>query len=138
MTCVKRLFILSLLLAIALSAQSWSITNAQTPETKPRPTGSVTGRVTIGDKPAPGVIVVATTPTYPQMLVAQALSDADGKYRLSGLAPGQINVSAAAPTFVMPTSPMSFNPGRVLTLATDEAVEGIDFKLTRGSVITGR
>ncbi|HEX3145933.1 MAG TPA: carboxypeptidase regulatory-like domain-containing protein [Pyrinomonadaceae bacterium] len=138
MTCVKRLLIFSLLFAIALSAQSWSITNAQTPDTKPRATASITGRVTIGDKPAPGVIVVATTLNYPQMLVAQALSDADGKYRLSGLAPGQINVSAAAPTFVMPTSPMSFNPGRVLSLSTDEAVEGIDFKMTRGSVITGR
>ena len=138
MTCVKRLFILSLVFAIALVTQSWSITNAQTPDTKPRPTVSVTGRVTIGEKPAPGVTVAATTLIFPQMLVAQTISDADGKYRLSGLTPGQINVSAVAPTFVLPTSPLSYTSGRVLNLSTDEAVEGIDFKLTRGAVITGR
>ena len=31
-----------------------------------------------------------------------------------------------------------FGQGRVLNLSANEAVEGIDFKLTRGGVITGR
>ncbi len=144
MACIKHLSRLSALanalalLAITLVAPQ-SSANAQTPDTKaPRPTAAVTGRVTIGETPAPGVTVVATTLNYPQMLLAQTVSDAEGKYRLGGLMPGQINISAVAPTFVMPISPLSFVPGRVLNLSTDETVEGVDFKMTRGSVITGR
>src|SRR5690348_11686038 len=138
MTSMKLLFNLSLVFALALVTQSWSRTTGQTPDTKPRATASVTGRVTVGDKPAPGVTVAATTLNYPQMLVAQTISDADGKYRLSGLTPGQLNVAAVAPTLVMPSSPLSYTAGRTLNLSADEAVEGIDFKSTRGAVITGR
>jgi protocatechuate 3,4-dioxygenase beta subunit len=137
MACVKRLFNLSTFFAIAFVAQSWFITTAQTPDSKPKATVSITGHVTIGEKPAPGVIVAAATMSFPQTLLGQTVSDGEGKYRISGLAPGQITVSAVAPTMVMPASPMSV-PGRVLNLAADEAVEGVDFKLTRGGVITGR
>jgi hypothetical protein len=137
MTSVKRLCNCSLFLTIILLAQSWLITNAQTVDNKPKATASVAGRVTIGDKPAPGVTVAVTNVTPPQMLIGQAVSDPEGKYRIAGLIPGQINVSAVAPTYVMPVSPM-FMTGKTLSLSADEAVEGIDFKLTRGGVITGR
>src|SRR6185295_898300 len=104
MVSVKRLSKLSLVLAIGL-AQSWLTTNAQTPDNKPKATASIAGRVTIGDKPAPGVTVAASTPSYPQTLIGQTVSDAEGKYRMGGLMPGQIIVSAVAPTYVMPISP---------------------------------
>lgn len=136
MVSVKRLFKFSLLLTIGV-AQSCVTSNAQTPDNKPKATASIAGRVTIGDKPAPGVTVTASTPTFPQTLVGQTVSDAEGKYRISGLMPGQANVSAVAPTFVLPVT-SSFLSGRTLNLSADEAVEGIDFKLTRGGVITGR
>jgi protocatechuate 3,4-dioxygenase beta subunit len=90
----------------------------------------------IGDKPAAGIIVVVNG-IGRQTAVAQTTSDAEGKYRIGGLAPGQIEVGTFAPTYVLPTSPM-FRQGHVLNLSADEAVEGIDFKLTRGGVITGR
>lgn len=138
MACVKRLFNLSVFFAIALVAQSCLFTNAQTPDPKPRATASITGRVTIGEKPAPGVIVAASTVSFPQTIVGQAVADTEGKYRIAGLIPGPISVSAVAPTFVMPAAPMMSLPGRTLTLSADEAVEGIDFKLARGGVITGR
>ena len=137
MTSVKRLFNFSLLLFITLVAQAWLITNAQTPDNKPKATASIAGRVTIGDKPAPGVTVAVTNGTAAQMLIGQTVSDAEGKYRIAGLVPGQINVSAVAPTYVMPASSI-FMPGQSFNLSADEAVEGIDFKLTRGGVITGR
>jgi protocatechuate 3,4-dioxygenase beta subunit len=137
MACVKRLFNLSTFFAIALVAQLSFITTAQTPDSKPKPTASITGRVTIGEKPAPGVIVAAATMSYPQTLLGQTVSDGEGKYRIAGLVPGQITVSAVAPTMVMPSTPIPVS-GRILNLSADEAVEGIDFKLARGGVITGR
>jgi protocatechuate 3,4-dioxygenase beta subunit len=137
MACVKRLFNFTLLMAIAFVASLCFIAKAQTADSKPKATASITGRVTIGEKPAPGVTVAVGTMTFPQVLVGQTVSDGEGKYRISGLIPGQISVSAVAPTFVVPASPLS-GPGRILNLSADEAVENVDFKLTRGGVITGR
>src|SRR2546423_724737 len=136
MADIKCVFRLSTLVAIALVAQTLISINAQTPDAKPRSTAVVTGRVTIGEKPAPGVIVAATV-INTQTLVAQATSDVDGKYRINGLAPGQVSVTAVAPTYVMPQNPM-YGIGRVINISADETVEGIDFKLARGGVITGR
>lgn len=109
---------------------------AQTPDAKTKPTGSISGRVTIGEKPAPGILI-AVGGLNSSMPTAQTTSDADGNYRIGGLAAGQINVTPVAPVYVVPVSPM-FGQGRVVNLAANEAVEGIDFKLTRGGVITGR
>jgi protocatechuate 3,4-dioxygenase beta subunit len=109
---------------------------AQTPDAKSKATGSVSGRVTIGDKPAPGILITAAGVNQ-SSFNAQATSDADGHYRIGGLAAGQIAITPAAPLYVLPSNPMS-GSGKVLTLSSGEAVEGIDFKLTRGGVITGR
>src|SRR5215831_2993249 len=113
-----------------------SISLAQTADSKPKATASVAGRVTIGDKPAAGIIV-AINGANQQTLLAQTTSDAEGKYRIGGLAPGQITIGTFSPTYVLPDTP-TFIQGRVLNLSADEIIEGIDFKLTRGGVITGR
>jgi hypothetical protein len=128
--CFRLVLIAPILILVATQP------NAQTPEPKAKPTGSISGRVTIGEKPAPGIIVIVSgaNPTAP---MGQGTSDADGNYHVGGLASGQINVTPVAPVYVLPTSPM-FGQGRVVNLSTNEAVEGIDFKLTRGGVITGR
>jgi protocatechuate 3,4-dioxygenase beta subunit len=110
--------------------------SAQTPDAKTKPTGAISGRVTIGEKPAPGIMVVVSG-LNSQMPMAQTTSDADGNYRLGGLAAGQINVTPVAPVYVVPGNAM-FGQGRVVNLSMNETVEGIDFKLTRGGVITGR
>ncbi|HYW71337.1 MAG TPA: carboxypeptidase regulatory-like domain-containing protein [Pyrinomonadaceae bacterium] len=133
---MKCLIHLSLLLMIVPALPVFC--QAQTPEAKPRATVSVSGRVTVDDKPAPGIIVAVNTLVYPQSIVAQTVSDADGKYRLSSLVPGQFGISAVAPTFVVPALPNADPTGRMLNLSADENVEGVDFKLVRGGVITGR
>src|SRR5205809_447488 len=115
----KRLLNFTVFLAIALATQSWLITNAQTPDSKPRPTASITGRVTIGEKPAPGMLVVVSTVNSFQTPVGQSLSDAEGKYRINGLLPGQIIITAAAPTYVLPAQIM-YGMGRLVNLSTDE------------------
>lgn len=135
MTSQRRL-LTHLALTAAVLFPTDAISLAQTPDVKPRATASVAGRVMIGDKPAPGIIV-AVNGINQQALLAQATSDTDGKYRINGLAPGQVTISTFTPTFVLPQSP-TFTPGRTLNLSADEVIEGIDFKLTRGGVITGR
>ncbi|HEY0347080.1 MAG TPA: carboxypeptidase regulatory-like domain-containing protein [Pyrinomonadaceae bacterium] len=136
MASLKRLLWFSSILATAVVAHPLSRVYGQTPDAKPKATSSITGRVMIGEKPAPGVLVAANL-INTQAVVAQVTSDAEGKYRISGLSAGQMNVSAVAPTYVLPANPM-YGQGRVVNLSADETVEGIDFKLTRGAVITGR
>jgi protocatechuate 3,4-dioxygenase beta subunit len=132
----QRQLVPRLVIAVTLLFLPTSMAFAQTADGKPRATASVAGRVTIGDKPAAGVIV-AINGFNQQTLLAQATSDPDGKYRINGLAPGQVTIGTFAPTYVLPASPI-FTQGRVLNLSADEVIEGIDFKLTRGGVITGR
>src|SRR5437764_1419767 len=136
MASLKRFLWFSLILATAVVAHSLSRVYSQTPDAKPKATSSITGRVMIGEKPAPGVLVAANL-INSQAVVAQVTSDAEGKYRINGLAAGQLSVTAVAPTYVLPANPM-YGQGRVVNLSADETVEGIDFKLTRGGVITGR
>lgn len=134
---VRRLFNSFLFFVALLVGPSAFITNAQVPDNKPKATSAISGRVMIGEKPAPGVIVVATLLASPQTLAAQSITDADGKYRLPGLTPTGHNIAVYAPTYVAPWAP-SYAQGRMVILSGDENVEGVDFKLTRGGVITGR
>jgi hypothetical protein len=110
---------------------------AQTPEISAKPTGMISGRVTAGQKPLSGVLVVVTNQNSPTP-IGQATTDADGNYRVTGLSSGQINVAPVAPVYVVPSSSFSSQQGRPVNLSSNEVVEGIDFKLTRGGVITGR
>src|ERR1043166_1736032 len=109
---------------------------AQTPDAKTKPNSSISGRVTIGEKPAPGILVVANVMNS-STTVAQTTADADGNYVLAGLAAGQVSVTPVTPIYVVTVSSM-FGQGRVVNLSANESVDGIDFKLMRGGVITGR
>jgi protocatechuate 3,4-dioxygenase beta subunit len=109
---------------------------AQTPEPKSKATGSVSGRVTVGDKPAPGLSITASSPDL-SIITAQATTDADGRYRLNGLGAGQVSITPVAPLYVIPNSPTS-GSSKILTLSAGESAEGIDFKISRGGVVTGR
>lgn len=136
MTHIQRRLCSCLILALAVFLPATTTLYGQTPETKTKPSGSISGRVTIGEKPAPGILVVVGG-TGSSTPMAQATSDAEGNYRLNGLAAGQVSVAPVAPVYVVPSSPM-FGQGRVVNLGVNESVEGIDFKLARGGVITGR
>lgn len=136
MAKIKRRLCFCSLQVFAILIASATPLAAQTPDTKLKPTGSISGRVTIGDKPAPGIIVVASNQNS-STAAGQATSDAEGNYRINGLASGQLIVTPMAPVYVVPFNPMS-GLGPIINLSSNEAVEGIDFKLTRGGVITGR
>jgi Carboxypeptidase regulatory-like domain len=112
---------------------------AQTPATpKKGPGGTVTGKVTIKGKAAPGIVVGlrVSQPTTPYEATYKGTTDPDGKYRISDVPPGSYDLGPVAPALVIANSA---NPrGQTVVLTEGESVDGIDFALVRGGVITGK
>lgn len=102
------------------------------------PRGSVSGRVTIKDKPAPGVVVglKRTDNMNPYEQYSKATTDHDGVYRITGVAAGSYNVLAVAPGYVLSDS-SNARPA-VVVVGEDENIDDINFALVRGGVITGK
>jgi protocatechuate 3,4-dioxygenase beta subunit len=124
--------------AIALACQLFNLASGQTGDAKTKPSASISGRITIGDKPAPGILVSAVlNSNNGQSVLAQTTSDSEGNYRLSGLPSGPITITPFAPLYVFSTNP-TFLQGQRVDVSADEAINGIDFRLVRGGVITGR
>lgn len=116
------------------------VTPAQTPEG--RPTGSVTGRIMLGNQPAPGVEVMLTQAQpgitgVPDLLQLSAVSDAEGRYRITGVPVGSFRVVAYAPAYIIAGEDTPWQPGKAVNVAEGETVENVNFSLTRGGVITG-
>ena len=134
MNSLSRLLRHGFILMAAILIQSFAA-QAQSVDAKTKGTGSISGRVTIGDKPAPG-IVMAVSGLNQEMSGRQVTSDADGRFRIDGLNAGQFMITPIAPLYVVPASPM-YGPGKSINLASGESIDGIDFTLTKGGVITG-
>jgi hypothetical protein len=102
--------------------------------------GTISGRVTLEGKPAQGVVVLALAEQSPQSRAsAQARTDAEGRYQLTGLPAGQFKISVAAREYVSATAdPRSLQPGLTVFLSDGEQLEGQELALVRGGVITGR
>lgn len=116
---------------------------AQTTDTQPKPSSSISGRITINDKAAPDITVMAQAGDRPsqQQSSLRARTDASGRYRLSGLSAGQYQIVALAPAMAVAetnSQPSLYGPGKTVVLAAGEDVDDIDLKLVRGGVITGR
>jgi hypothetical protein len=113
---------------------------AQTPDAKSKGTGSISGKVTIGGKAAAGVPVAALANDPNSRRAVQAITDNEGRYRLFGLAAGQYQVAALAPSLIPAERNNNYpyyGAARTLLLSTAETVEDVDLKLVRGAVITG-
>ena len=106
-------------------------------------TGSIAGRVTLGGKPAQGVILMLKESSADErralnMLMkgsasAKATTDVEGRYRFNGLAPGLYEVAAFAPALYA-----GDDKSDSVTLGDGATVDDIDFSLSKGGVITGR
>jgi hypothetical protein len=66
----------------------------------------------------------------------KATSDQDGKYRITDVPEGSYLIAPAAPAFVI--SDVNNPRGQTLIINKGDNVEGIDFDLIRGGVITGK
>jgi len=114
--------------------------SSQTKTQKKVPTGSVSGRITIHGKGAPGIIVgVRNSDFSPQPAPAlKAATDQDGNYRITDIPAGNYQVSPMAPAYVASDPVWSRARSKTLLLAEGEDVQGIDFSIVYGGVITGK
>ena len=114
---------------------------AQTQPAGAKPTGTISGKVTVNEKAAADIPVAAQSLERPlQQPAARAKTDAGGRYRLTGLPAGQYQISAIAPALApADQGPGSnFRSGKTVVLAAGEEADDVDIKLIQGGVITGR
>ncbi|HLF83161.1 MAG TPA: carboxypeptidase-like regulatory domain-containing protein [Blastocatellia bacterium] len=136
-----RLSSVAIILALVSHGYAWSpwLGRAQ------KEAGSITGRVRLDGKPAPGITIIATPApsSDPAKVVEQmfnssasikATTDSDGVYRLEGVPAGKYRVAASAPALV---SADTRSAGEI-TVTEDSVAEGVDFALSLGGVITGK
>lgn len=142
----NRISLLIVLLTALVSVQ------AQTPATSTPvnaatvpviATASVTGQIKIGETPARSVSValVAMGAGNRQLntdATTRVTTDADGRYKFTNLVAGNYRVTVLAPGYVVFGTSDLVRNGQQVTLKEAEAVERIDFTLTRGGVITGK
>jgi hypothetical protein len=121
-----------------------SSTNVLFAQTDKPATASVTGRITFDKQPLPGVTVVLEGGS-PGVFMSSASgrpvsakTDADGRYRLVGIAAGQYLIAPRALAYVLPLENMSARAGKSIHLNDGEQIENMDFTLVKGGVITGR
>lgn len=119
-------------LTLSLFAQS------TTKQTGKAPRGTVSGRVTIKDKGAPGVMIgIRQSEDYMRLdTFLRATTDQDGFYRIMNIGPGNYEAFVSAPGFVNADPNGAW--AQSVIVGEDENVEGINFALVRGGVITGR
>ena len=102
------------------------------------PRGSVSGRITIKEKGVAGVVVGLrkNEMVFPFEPFQKATTDPDGFYRINNVPPGNYEVLPSAPAYV--TAERKDVRSRQILVGDDENVEGVNFSLVRGGVITGR
>jgi protocatechuate 3,4-dioxygenase beta subunit len=121
----------------------------QTQNNSPR-NSSISGRVTASDNPAANIKVSAVeikgddgsggysvaglNPTERQG--STATTDAEGRYRITGLTAGKFLVKVESGAFVVDKQRGGNN--RTVALDDNEEAKNIDFSVVRGGVITGR
>lgn len=137
MSSSTRFFAVVLLSLLCLPVSVLAQSQTKTPVKIPR--GSVSGRVTIKDKPAiaitvglrPTMNIFGTEKSY------RALTDQEGAYRITNVPAGTYNIMIAAPAYVTPDA-LPGSRGKSVIVGEDENIEDINFSLVRGGVITGK
>lgn len=134
---MRRRFRVNLLIALVLTCAG--VLAAQ--ETQKNKGGSITGRVTFANKGVAGV-TVAITMTGDALsnsgLQFKAITDDEGRFRISNLPPRAYFVWPLVPAFVVAEATGIYPMGKNITVLEGETAEDINFTLTRGAVITGK
>lgn len=111
--------------------------NSQTGPARSDSDATVSGKITLKGKPAAGVVIGLRSSEPAQFdSPFKATTDPEGKYRITGVPEGAFLIAPAAPAFVI--SNVSNSEGQTLIIHKGDNVEGIDFDLIRGGVITGK
>jgi hypothetical protein len=123
-------------LVVALMVCSAGLCARAQSQTKTPKKGSVAGKVTIKGKAVPGVVVGMRPSDFASQYDPsyKAVTDQDGKYRVSDVPAGSYQIFTVAPALVN----TDIQGREIVVLSEGESVEGIDFALVRGGVITGK
>ena len=147
MRSLKPLLCFSPIIATVILITSPAVMRGQTREAKPKVTGSISGHVLLNGKAAAGIAVAAYGGETMSRRVAAArtVTDSEGYYSLSQLAPAQYQIATLTPNLTAaetasgPSYGFSYlGSSKNIILAAGEMVGEIDIKLVRGGVITGR
>ncbi len=143
-------FVRALTLCVLLLAAVQAAAQVRPPDNRPR-NSLISGRVTLGGNPLQNKIVLVTEIPERNRQEAgdvsfsfggssaaaySARTDADGRYRITGLPAGKYEVHPQAGAYV--PEKKSGESEQTVTLDDGEARENVNFALVRGGVITGR
>jgi hypothetical protein len=103
------------------------------------PGATVSGRITIKDKGAPGVTVGLRKNDIAvlEQSFLRATTDQDGFYRITNVQPGSYEVVPSAPAYVVVDN-ANGGRGKNVIVGEGENVDGINFSIVRGGVVTGK
>jgi protocatechuate 3,4-dioxygenase beta subunit len=112
------------------------LAHAQTTPAK-EPTSTVSGRITVKDKPVPGVAVGLRVHDANRVLNVshRAVTDINGEYRITNVPAGTYITGVVAPAFVFADES---GYQKTLIVGKGETIENVNFALLRGGVITGK
>lgn len=101
-------------------------------------TASISGRVTVGDKPLPNVLLVLNdqTSTIPRSVIGTK-TDEDGNYKFSNVKAGRYSIIPKAIAHVM-SNVHQYAQAISIIIGAGEIIENQDFQLKPGGVITGK
>src|SRR5215510_542703 len=150
-----RISIISILMIVPFVQASAQIQrrDGQKPDNRPR-TASISGRITIAGQPAANAKVAITEVKDRNVTGIQdvstaiaglnagedysALTDADGRYRVTSLPEGKYDVRAQLGSCIREKPSQNRSLVESVSLDEGESRENVDFALVRGGVITGR
>ncbi len=154
LSLVYRISVISILIVIPVfqALAQTQRRSPQSPDNRPR-TASISGRVTVSGKPAVnarvGLAEIKERNNYGNQDFSielrgmnagedySALTDADGRYRLTGLPDGNFEVRVKMKAYVAEKKSGGNDLVRAVSLDVGEAANDVDFSLVRGGVITG-
>lgn len=111
--------------------------NSQTKTESKVAEATVSGKVTIKGKPAAGIVVGMRLARPDQFSATyKARTDQEGLYRITKVSSGSYFVAPVTPSFVI--ADPNNTQGQSVIITESENVEGINFDLVPGGVITGR
>lgn len=130
----------SVVVASMIVVSTISIPSSMAQDSRKEPAGSITGRVTVGGKPAARVTVMLTPGDrgLQQTPATRVTTDEDGRFKLNAVPAGSYTILPYTPALVVPAETSFAQPGKSVSLGDGEEVDDIDFSLVKGGVITGR